>query len=239
MTWLPSTKTRYAALVLGLLGVLALLDDFAAAVSALGGTGLALLAAACFAVVYGWLLIEPTVQSAMVTGQLQRGETVDRVVAVVADVAARIGVATPAGVCVYESKAFSVTTFGLGERSKIFVSTRAAAIPIAELTAIVAHEYGHLLLRHPHARLAMLGSLLALAMLSTGVPAVALTANLFVLWTMRQMEFRADAVAAKIVGADVVRLALNLARTILGDGPRWHSVFKTHPPISDRIKRLQ
>jgi Zn-dependent protease with chaperone function len=238
VNWLPSTKTRYLVLGVSLLAVLAVLDALTTALAGLEALGLALLASACFAVVFGWLLVEPTVHTAMLVGKIEGGADVARVNLAAATVAVGAGLRQAPRVCVYSSEVFNVMTFGVGGGSKIFMSTRAAALPDKELRAIIAHEYGHLLLNHPLARLALFGSLLSLAMLSTGVPAIALSANVFVFWCMRQMEFRADAVAAQLVGAESVCSALDRVQVILGEMPRWQSVFSTHPRFADRISSL-
>lgn len=237
MRWLPSTKTRYLLLAVSLLALLAVLDAMARAVAGFEGLGLALIVWACFGVVYGWIALEPAIHTRMLVGRVETGSLVDRVNRIAAEVARNCGTPAPA-VCLYDSSKFDVVTMGMGKHSTIFMANAVADLKEEDLRAVIAHEYGHVVLRHPVARLGLYGSLLALAMLSNGTPFVALGANLFVLWCMRQMEYRADGVAATLVGAASVRSALGAARDVLGEMPRWLSVFNTHPLFADRIKNL-
>lgn len=237
MHWLPSTRRRYLLLGCALLAILAVLDALVRAVSGWDGMGLALIVWACFGTVYAWLALEPMVSNLMAVGIMTSGDPLSRVQEAAADVAGVCGIAPPP-VMVFLSDSFEAMTTGLGRRATVFVSSRVAELPNEELRAIIAHECGHLALSHPVARLGLMGSLLALAMLASSTPFVALTANFFVLWCLRQMEFQADGVAARAVGASALREALGRASGLVGEAPRWQSVFNTHPRFADRISKL-
>lgn len=238
MDWLPSTKTRYLLLASGLLIGLALLDAIARSVHVLQGAGFAVLLWSCFGAALGWLLLEPLVQTAMVVGKLQPEEPMVEKVKKIAEEVCALGKRKAPDICVYESNAMAATTVGLGFRSKVFVSRYVAELPADQLRAIFAHEVGHIALHHGVARLALYSALLALAMLSSGVPLAPMLANLFVLWCTRQMEFKADQVAASLVGSDPVKAVLQRSLVEFGDVPAWQNVFNTHPPFSERIRRL-
>lgn len=237
MGWLPSTKTRYLMLAVSLLSLLAILDALAREVAGMQGVGFAIVVWSSFGAVFAWIALEPAIHTAMLVGKVRLGPVVDKVARISEGVARHAGAPAPA-VCLYESENFDVVTMGMGKDSTIFMSTAVAILPETDLRAIVAHEYGHVVLRHGVTRLGLYGSLLTLAMLADGAPFLALAANLFVLWCMRQMEFRADAIAAHLVGAHEVCAALRTARGALGDTPRWMTVFNTHPTFEDRIKAL-
>lgn len=83
--------------------------------------------------------------------------------------------------------------------------------------------------------------------------ALALFANIIVMWYSRRREFRADAGAAALVGPNAMVRALQ----VLGGGPQeidlpkdmaafgirgrggWMALFSSHPSIEDRIQALQ
>lgn len=237
MRWLPSTTTRYMVLGMSLMVLLAVLDGLARSVANYEGVGMAVTLWACFGVVYAWLLLEPMIDSAMVLHKIEHGEMVDRVRCLATSVARDGNMPLPK-FCVYKDSKFDVMTVGIGKAVTVFISEPAAMLGDVELRAIMAHEFGHIRLGHSVTRLCLYGSLLALAMLGNGTPIVAMLANIFVLWTMRQMEFAADGAAALIVGGESVKTALRTVEDLLGDAPKWQTYFSTHPRFSDRIERL-
>ncbi len=238
MRWLPSSKTRYFVLGLALLALLAILDSLARALIGFGGPGFAVTLWACFATVYAWLLLEPLVSSLMLLSNVRDPLVLDRLDAMAKHVAAQGKMGTVPRLQVYQDAAFGVMTVGLGKAATIFMSSSVASMDESELRAIIAHECGHIKLGHAVVRLCVFGSLLALAIVINGMPVIAMVANLFVLWTMRQMEFQADRSAAQIVGREAVAAALSSARTVLGEVAAWQTLFSTHPRFSARIERL-
>jgi Zn-dependent protease with chaperone function len=237
MKWLPSTRTRYLLLGVSFLAVLALLDGVAKAVVNFGGFGFAVTVWVCFGAAYAWLLVEPIVDAALVLRKGQDKAILERVDRIGRSVALECKVATQRFV-VYQHDKFDVMVVGIGRTTTIFVSEAAATLAEPELRAVLAHEYSHIRLGHSVTRLLLYGSLLALAMIGNNTPLVALLANIFVLWTMRQMEYAADNAAAKIVGEESVSAALELVCSMLGDIPKWQSFFSTHPTFKERIERL-
>lgn len=237
MSWLPSTTARYLVLAVSFLAVLAALDGLVRAVDPRQGLGLAVTLWVCFGTVYGWLLIEPIVDARMVLRKVKDEAVLSKLGAIVDEVAERAQISPPQFV-VYQDDRFDVMTVGIGKYVTIFMSDSATRIGDEELRAILAHEFGHIRLGHANTRLAVYGSLLVMAMISNSTPLVAMLANLFVLWIMRQMEFAADGVAGQVVGNESVRLALRKVGDILGDVPKWQEFFSTHPRFARRISRL-
>jgi Zn-dependent protease with chaperone function len=237
MELLPSPRTRYLLLFASLLSMVALIEALAKAVAGYGGFGFAVTLWACFGAAYGWLLVEP-----MIRALLLKRKTVDacrhrRVRRIGERIARDSGTPYPR-FYMYESTKFDVMVTGIGKGVTILVSGAAAQLDDNQLRSVLAHEFGHIRLKHALIRLTMYGSLLSLAVISNSSTMIALPANFFVLWTMRQMEFAADRDAARLVGADNVRAALEHVDAVLGDIPAWQSFFSTHPTFRSRISRL-
>lgn len=238
MDLLPSTRTRYVLLFICLLAVVALVEALAKAVAGWGNFGFAVTLWACFGVAYGWLLIEPMVRALLLKRKVAGAGRQHRVRRIGAAVAKGSGVAFPR-FYVYESSKFDVMVSGIGKGVTILVSDRAAQMDDEMLESVLAHEFGHIRLRHALIRLTMYGSLLSLAIIGHSTAAIAVPANFFVLWTMRQMEFAADRDAARMVGAGRMRTALAHVGAVLGDIPAWQSAFSTHPTFRARVARLK
>lgn len=239
MDLLPSTRTRYLLLFICLVAVVALVEALAKAVAGWGNSGFAVTLWACFGVAYGWLLIEPMVRvlllKRMVAGAgRQHQHRVRRLGAALARVS---GVAIPR-FYVYESDKFDVTVSGIGKGVTILLSDQAARIDDDLLESVLAHEFGHIRLRHALIRLTIYGSLLSLVIIGHSTAAIAVMANFFVLWTMRQMELSADHDAARMVGATRMRAALAYVGEVLGDMPAWQTACSSHPTFRARIARL-
>lgn len=238
MNWLPSTRSRYLILGASLLALLGVLDSIARSFTEFDGIGFAVTLWSCFAAVYGWLLLEPMIDSALLIKKIEKAPEMTRLIRLANDIAARTGMRVPNFV-MYSDTRFNVVTVGIGRHQTIIISDHAASLPDAQLGAIIAHEYGHIQLKHPVMRLALYGSLLALAMIANGTPLLALSANLFVLWSMRQMEFAADAQAARTVGKPAMHGALeSVCEMMGGDMPVWQTAFNTHPTFLARTRRL-
>jgi len=237
MELLPSKRTRYVLLFVCLLSMVSLIEALAKAVSDYGGLGFAVTLWACFGAAYGWLLVEPMIRALLLMRRTVHDGSERRVELIGASVALESGTAFPR-FYVYEDAKFDVMVSGIGKGATILVSGAAAALDDRKLRSVLAHEFGHIRLRHSLIRLTMYGSLLTLAIIGQGITAVVLPANLFVLWTMRQMEYAADRAAAHVVGAGEVRVALEHIGTVLGDIPTWQSVFSTHPTFRQRIARV-
>ena len=224
-------------LFVGLLSMVALIEALAKAVAGYGGLGFAVTLWACFAAAYGWLLIEPMIRALLLMRRAVHDSSAWRVRRIGAEVAMSSGTRRPR-FYVYESQKFDVMVSGIGRGLTILVSGEAATLEDRKLRSVLAHEFGHIRLRHALIRLAMYGSLLSLVMVGYSVTAVIVPANFFALWTMRQMEFAADRDAARMVGPDDVRAALEHVGGALGDIPQWQAVFSTHPTFRERIARL-
>ncbi|NHZ99041.1 M48 family metalloprotease [Massilia sp. CCM 8734] len=237
MELLPSRITRYLLLFVSLLAIVELIESLAKAVAGYGGFGFAVTLWACFGAAYGWLLVEPMIRPLLLMRRTVRGSSERRVRRIGAGIARDSGTANPK-FYVYESEKFDVMVSGIGRGVTILVSGAAADVDDQQLRSILAHEFGHIRLRHSLIRLTMYGSLLSLAIVGHSMTAIVLPANLFVLWTMRQMEFAADRDAARVVGRNDVRTALERVGGVLGDIPQWQAVFSTHPTFRDRIARL-
>lgn len=238
MELLPSTRTRYVLLFICLLAVVALVEALAKAVAGWGTFGFAVTLWACFGVAYGWLLIEPMARALLLKRKVAGAGRQIRVRRIGAAIAKSSGVAFPR-FYVYESSKFDVMVSGIGKGVTILVSDKAAQMDDEMLESVLAHEFGHIRLKHALIRLTMYGSLLSLAIIGHSTAAIAVPANFFVLWTMRQMEFAADREAASIVGKKSMRSALEHMRVMLGDIPKWQAVFSTHPSFRARIAGLR
>lgn len=237
MELLPSRRTRYVLLFVCLLSMVALIEALAKAVSGYGGFGFAVTLWACFGAAYGWLLVEPMIRALLLMRRTVRDSSDRRVRRIGLQVAGESGTDCPK-FYVYESAQFEVMVSGIGKGVTILVSGVAAELDDCKLRSVLAHEFGHIRLRHAVIRLTMYGSLLTLAIIGHSMTAVVLPANLFVLWTMRQMEYAADRDAARVVGPANVRAALEHVGAVLGDIPAWQSVFSTHPTFRARVARL-
>lgn len=238
MELLPSRRTRYLLLFVSLLAMVGLIEALAKAVAGYGGLGFAVTLWACFGAAYAWLLLEPMVRPMLLMRRAVHDDREWRVREIGVGMAQDSGTENPK-FYVYDSDRFDVMVSGIGRGVTILVSGAAAELDERRLRSILAHEFGHIKLRHAVIRLTMYGSLLTLAILGQSVTAVVLPANLFVLWTMRQMEFAADREAARVVGRDNVREALEHVGSVLGDIPGWQSAFSTHPTFRDRIARMR
>lgn len=238
MYLLPSTGTRYLLLFICLLAMITLVEALAKAVAGWGKLGFALTLWVCFGVAYGWLLIEPMVRTLLLRRKVAVAGRQHRVGRIGAAVAKGSGVAFPR-FYVYESGKFDVMVSGIGKGLTILVSDKAAQLDDYLLESVLAHEFGHIRLRHALIRLTLYGSLLSLAIIGHSTAAIAVPANFFVLWTMRQMEYAADRDAARMVGAGRMRTALAQVGEILGDIPTWQSAFSTHPTFQARVARLK
>jgi Zn-dependent protease with chaperone function len=162
---------------------------------------------------------------------------VDRINRIGREVALEFDIPTPT-FCVYQDEKFDVMVVGIGNMATVFLSEPVSCFGDLELKAILAHEYGHIRLKHSMVRLSLYGSLLALAIIGSGTPMLAILANIFVLWTMRQMEFAADHVAVLAVGVDNFKSTLMLVGCSFGDVPSWQIYFSTHPSFRQRVERL-
>lgn len=237
MDLLPSTRTRYLLLFICLVAVVALVEALAKAVAGWGNSGFAVTLWACFGVAYGWLLIEPMVRALLLKRMVAGAGRQHRVRRIGAALARVSGIAVPR-FYVYESDKFDVTVSGIGEGITILVSDQAAGMDDDRLESVLAHEFGHIRLRHALIRLTIYGSLLSLVIIGHSTAVIAVMANFFVLWTMRQMEFAADHDAARMVGATRMRAALAYVGEVLGDIPAWQTVCSSHPTFRARIARL-
>jgi Zn-dependent protease with chaperone function len=237
MELLPSSRARYLLLFAGLLSMVALIDALGRAVAGYGRFGFAVTLWACFGAAYGWLLVEPMIMALPLKRRTVDGRLLRRVRRIGARMARDSGIPCPR-FQVYECAKFDVMVTGLGKGATILVGGAVARLGDDHLRAVLAHEFGHIRLKHALIRLSLYGSLLSLAIIGDSTVAVALPANFFVLWTMRRMEFAADRDAARLVGASGVRAALEHVGAALGDMPAWQAVFGTHPTFRARIKRL-
>lgn len=237
MELLPSRRTRYLLLFVSLLAMVGMIEALAKAVAGYGGLGFVVTLWACFGAAYAWLLIEPMIRPLLLMRRAVHDSSERRVRQIGADVASDAGTMNPK-FYVYDSETFDVMVSGIGKGATILVSGAAADLDDRRLRSILAQEFGHIRLRHSLIRLTMYGSLLSLAIIGQRVTAVVLPANMFVLWTMRQMEFAADRDAARLVGSSDVRAALEHVGAVLGDIPDWQAAFSTLPTFRDRIARL-
>lgn len=237
MNWLPSSKSRYFFLGASLLAVVALIDGLCQALRGLGGFGFMVVLWACFATAAAWLYLEPIIDRALLLRKINDPVQTARINRIAQEVADQFQIPCPQ-LCVYDDKHFDMMVVGIGKWSTIFISVPATTIDDFELKAILAHEYGHIRLRHAVTRIALYGCLLSLAMLSNGTNFIVLPANLFMLWTMRQMEYAADKAASEVVGVSQVTAALNHISKGITDPPTWQTVFSTHPTFAQRINRL-
>lgn len=237
MNLLPSSRTRYLLLFVSLLSMVALIEALAKAVSGFGGFGFALTLWACFGAAYGWMLVEPMIRALLLKRLSVDVVSLHLVKRIGARVAHDSGSPTPR-FYVYDSTKFDVMVTGIGKGVTIMVSGTAARLDEIKLRSVLAHEFGHIRQKHAVVRVALYGSLLTLAIIGNSTALVALPANFFVLWTMRQMEFAADREAARVVGAGDFKEALAHVASVLGDIPAWQSVFSTHPSFRARISRL-
>ena len=69
------------------------------------------------------------------------------------------------------------------------MTDRVAGLDKEILKSIMAHECSHISLKHMGLRTSMLGSLLMLALIPSGLSLFVVVANFFVLWAVRSMEF--------------------------------------------------
>jgi Zn-dependent protease with chaperone function len=237
MELLPSPRTRYLLLFASLLSMVALIEALAKAVAGYGGFGFAVTLWACFGAAYGWLLVEPMIRALLLKRKSIDAASLQRVRRIGARVARDSGASYPR-FYVYDSPIFDVMVTGIAKGVTIVVSGAAAQLDENKLRSVLAHEFGHIRLKHAVIRLTMYGSLLSMAVIGNSTVMVAVPANFFVLWTMRQMEFAADRDAARVVGAGNVREALEHVSAVLGDIPAWQSIFSTHPTFRSRISRL-
>ncbi len=231
-----SGRLRYVALYGCLLASLVLLGTFASAVAIYGAAGHFAAIAVCFAAAATWFYLEPRVFTELLASREFKGE-LSGVRQMVTQLAHECGVRAPR-VWVYESRTFGVRLKGLNRCSTVFVSSIAADLAPAVLRAVLAHELGHIKLNHPLYRFMLLATMLSLAMVGTEILLVVVLANVFVLWLLRRMELAADSAGARIVGVDCAKLALTLIRDMLGDTPRWQTIFSTHPTFRMRLERL-
>lgn len=155
---------------------------------------------------------------------------------------------------------------GLGRRVHIvFDGDLATSFPPDEVLAVAAHELAHRIERHHEIYLAAQALLagIGLATLSAGLPwlgagleageplpALAVAAALAPVgaWLAapplnalrRQLELRADAFAARTVGADEMATALRRLQAPSAPGQRLHALFHhDHPRLEERLARLQ
>ena len=142
-------------------------------------------------------------------------------------------------------------------RFKIFITERLlSALKTEELVAVLAHEVAHAQKRHTLK--VFLGSLLvvvieviiALLLLRKATIIDALIIAFSTAWLIdillralnRKFEYEADLIAARIVGKDAVISALKKLKE-LGSlkeyTSKFYEILSDHPPIENRIKRLQ
>lgn len=229
--------TRFTLFFASLLILVALLDNLARTLAGFGGVGVAATMWACFGAVYALLLLEPMVRAALLIRREPDIASIRRVEHIGALAAADSGIQTPR-FYVYESDKLDVMVTGMAQGTTVLMSAGAARLDEGLMRAILAHEFGHIRLRHSLVRLAIYGSLLTLAILTSNTPFVVLLANFFALWAMRQMEYAADRHAAGIVGAAEIRAALVHVAEATGDAPVWQALLSAHPTFRDRIGRL-
>lgn len=237
MNWSASRESRYLILAVTVLAVFGLVDGLVRSLAGLGGIGFALAIWACYGVVFAWILMEPMVRSFLLQSAHPCDDPQEKLRAIAHSVAQNMGMPTPR-VQVYDSDRFNAMTSGIGPGVTIFLTSGVATLDKDVLRAIIAHECGHIRLHHIELRFFMLGSLLMLVLMANGLSLVAVGANLFVLWSVRQMEFQADAAAASTVGIQSMARALEHALGVVGELPRWSLAFNSHPQFRSRLKRL-
>ena len=69
MRWLPSTRMRYFWLGVAVLAIVGILDALEKSLAGQGVVGRLVVVLACFAVVYGWFLVEPLIDEALVSAK--------------------------------------------------------------------------------------------------------------------------------------------------------------------------
>ena len=238
MRWLPSTRTRYLLLFVSLLSVVTLVEGIAKFLVDFGGLGVALALWLCFGTCYAWLLVEPIVDAGLVFQREYDQDILERIRFIGTKLSEECGIKAPTFM-VYRNNKFDVMVVGIGRDTTIFISEIAAKLPDEYLRAVLAHEYGHIHLGHSATRLLIYSALLVLAMVGGSTPFLAILSNVFFLWIMRKMEYAADGFAANIVGDDHLRSALVFIEGMIGDVPKWQTVFSTHPSFKDRFARLR
>ena len=106
---------------------------------------------------------------------------------------------------------------------------------------MLAHEYGHLIERHPSRQAIVLG-LLAAVKMSVGVPAGAVLCVLLAyLMMLREWEYVADRQGARIVGIETMLSAFSEYRRLSSeeDLPEWSELLCGHPSLHRRIAALK
>jgi Zn-dependent protease with chaperone function len=232
---------RYFWLGVAVLAIVAILDALEKSLAGQGVVGSLVVVLACFAVVYGWLLVEPLIDEALVSAKGKTsagaGSEQAQLKRVLGEVARNAGMHVPR-IRVYESDAVGVMVVGMGRSAVLFVNDGIAKMQEAQVTGIMAHELGHVRCGHWLYRWGLYGGLLSLAMLLAGGGAWVPVVNLGVLWVMRQMEFSADRAAAAMVGSLPIIEALRGLGAESVNEKRWVAWFSTHPLVSERIERL-
>ena len=232
-----SKRSKYIVLGLCALTVLGLVDGLVRMLVNWGGIGFAVSVWACYGVVFAWLLVEPMVSALVLSPMSDESVESVEMSLIASEIAMTMGINAPR-VKVYAGDHFSAMTAGYGAGATIFLSRRVAGFDRDIVRAVVAHECGHIKLRHMEWRTLMLGSLLLLALIPSGLSLLVVFANLFVLWAVRAMEFKADAAAAKAVGVENMCKALIQVREIVGEVPAWSLMFNSHPMFGQRLVGL-
>lgn len=132
-------------------------------------------------------------------------------------------------VSVVDSARFIAFTVKEGRSHRAFISTRMVnSLSLPALRGVLAHEYGHVLNRHPLKQAVILGGLATVKM-SVGVPigavVLALMAYLFLL---REWEYAADAAAVLRTTATDVLAAFDEYRTLesMTEGEKKSRLFE-------------
>ncbi|WP_126448201.1 M48 family metalloprotease [Sulfuricystis multivorans] len=144
-------------------------------------------------------------------------------------------------VSVVNSERFIAITVNSGDTHRAFVSTRMVdSLTHGALRGVLAHEYGHVVNRHPIKQATILG-LVSAVKFGVGIPVGAVVVLLLAyLFMLREWEFVADAAAVKRTSPEDVLAAFYEYRLIEGDKDlsRLSEFFCGHPSFRRRIAAI-
>lgn len=153
-----------------------------------------------------------------------------------------VGSIRPPRLTIYSSERPAAVTANDGSKCCIFVSTGLIdSLSPASLSAVMAHECGHIMEKHPIRQAIILG-LLAGVKMSIGIPAAAVVPIVLAyLMMLRDWEYIADRFAFHRVGCATMIEAFGEYRAVTGfeSSNPLVDLLSTHPSIRYRVAALR